>query len=246
MTTSKASWQIPRSASLSLRVAFSHPTGQSQRAKKPPWSVQVHSSVHVTHRAVTSWLGRGDDGGHHRCHPFRNDQVRTLAPFSLPANTHALERNSSTMPSVRIPNTAVSYTAPRPSYDKKVLRAYTEVYSPSYVHYVYLYPPRPASRLDDETRRQFGCSLHDVYHSQAVRSVHRTPGTTASNRNHVWYRCHCRSRDGICHATPRVRLVSFSCSNVRLTCGIVSSRRACSLSMLLESIKTRSTVVTGS
>jgi predicted transcriptional regulator len=174
---------------------------------------RAHPSVHVTHRAV-SWPGCRDDGGHHRCHPVRNDQVRVRVPFFLPANAHALEQNSSTMPSVRIRNTAVSYTAPRPSYAKKVLRAYTEVYSPSYVHCVYLYPARPASRLDDATRCQFGCALHDVYHPQAVCAVHRTPGTTASDRDYVWYRCHCRSRDGICHATPRVRLVSFPPFNV--------------------------------
>lgn len=63
--------------------ASSHPTGQSQCAEKSSRSVQFQrSSVHVTHCAI-SWLGCWHDGGHHRCHPFGNDQVRILRSFLL-------------------------------------------------------------------------------------------------------------------------------------------------------------------
>ena len=114
------------------------------------------------------------------------------------------------MPSVRIPNTAASYTAPCPSCAKKVSRAYTEVYSPSYVYfYLYLCRLDACFSSDDATRRQFGSSLHDLYHPQAVRSVHRTSGSTAPNWNYVCDWCDCRPRDRLCHATTRVRSIIF-------------------------------------
>ena len=164
----------------------------------------------------------------------------------LPVCQHRpLEPNSSTTPNVRIPNIAVSYTAPCPSYAKKVSQAYIEVYSPSYVHCLCVHSPQSDLVLDDATRCQFGCSLHDLYHPQAVCSVHRTARTTASDWHYVCYWCYCGPRDCIRHPTTRVGLLS-SCSNTCLTYKIVSSRRACSLLMPPKSIKTRSIVLTGS
>lgn len=63
--------------------------------------------------------------------------------------------------------------------------------------------------LDDAARRQLGGAVHDLYHAQAVCAVHCASGSTASERDHVWDWCDCGPRDGLCHATTRVRLGNF-------------------------------------
>lgn len=137
--------------------------------------------------------------------------MRICVCLSFPANTPPSEQSSSTTPSDRTPNTAVSYTAPCPSCAKKALQASTEVYSPSYVclPWSLLSPGSMDVVLDDAARRQLGGAVHDLYHAQAVCAVHCASGSTASERDHVWDWCDCGPRDGLCHATTRVRLGNF-------------------------------------
>ena len=119
------------------------------------------------------------------------------------------------MPSVRIPNIAVSYTLLRPSCAKKGFQAYTEVYFPSYVHFG-LYLVQLFAHFfptDDATGRQFGSSLHDLYHPQAVCFVHLPTWSTTSRWDYVCNRCGRRPRDGMCHAAIRV-CPFFSCSDL--------------------------------
>ncbi len=50
---------------------------------------------------------------------------------------------------------------------------------------------------DDATRRQFRCSLHDIFDTEAVCPRGSSSRTNTTQYHYLWHRCHCRASNGL-------------------------------------------------